>query len=126
EQIVGRERRERVSHHDSLRWVNESLRRVNSTVRRLLRARAINFDHGDSLFLAAPFFLTARIKARRNNTMNKKSILLLGVVLTLSLLAIGCKKTLTGKEATEALDIESQTPDIDSLQYLVTIKNKTS
>jgi hypothetical protein len=58
--------------------------------------------------------------------MNKKSILLLGVVLTISLLAIACKKTLTGKEATEALDIESQTPDIGSLQYVVTIKNKTS
>ncbi len=57
--------------------------------------------------------------------MNKKIIFFFGVIIAIGMLA-SCQKTLTGKEAVQALEIEGQTPDIASLQYVVTIRNKTS
>jgi len=58
--------------------------------------------------------------------MRKKMNFLFGVVITVTLLGFACTPTLTGPEATKALEIETQTPDIGSLQYVVSIKNKTS
>ena len=58
--------------------------------------------------------------------MRKKINFLFGVVITVTLVGFACTQTLTGPEATKALEIESQTPDIGSLQYVVSIRNKTS
>lgn len=58
--------------------------------------------------------------------MNKTITFLSVLVVMFSLFVFACTKTLRGPEATKALEIESQTPDLGSLQYVVTIKNKTA
>jgi hypothetical protein len=55
-------------------------------------------------------------------TANIKFLSLL--VIAMSLFAFACTRTLEGQEATKALDIESQTPDLGSSQYVVTIRKK--